>query len=501
MRYWFIVHDIEAFNEGLKRNGSNTIGFNESTYNAKNIVSGDMIVYYLKTNIAIKGIYQVKPKPWRGVKDWESDYQIDILPISELLQPCDFKEIRSSLELFKGIEKWQLKIQGTNGVRELSETDFMVIQDYVAKCALLDNEFVLPSLRPDARAREYNGVSEQLRDKVIYEYLFNGQSHRLLDGTVLGLDATYTRGYMSMGVLHHVGLWDEHKNFFGKYSILDAIAVLSKQGENMFKPVILSLVRFNEGLYSDASIDCFHINTEIPSLLKNIGTSQYTDGVRIEKEYHDSFNPPDSSRYTSRGTKRSIKILFNNKIFEAEYRFEGQEDEAVILQSIRFRKQLKEEFQKVFPEQIGQFTIQVGRDLNHFIFSHSSVVFDEEEFEDDDVEYDETKKALRLHRIRERKPEVVRKAKEKFLKKHGRLFCQACGFDFKKMYGVRGTDFIEGHHTKPVKEMSDGEKTKVEDIALLCSNCHRMIHKKPLLNVEQLTELLNLESLKLINKK
>ena len=45
MRYWLIVHDIEAFNEGLKGNGSNTIGFNETTYNAKNIESGDMIVY------------------------------------------------------------------------------------------------------------------------------------------------------------------------------------------------------------------------------------------------------------------------------------------------------------------------------------------------------------------------------------------------------------------------------------------------------------------------
>lgn len=27
MKYWFIVHDIEAFNEGLKRNGSNTIEY------------------------------------------------------------------------------------------------------------------------------------------------------------------------------------------------------------------------------------------------------------------------------------------------------------------------------------------------------------------------------------------------------------------------------------------------------------------------------------------
>ncbi|GMB02056.1 HNH endonuclease [Pelosinus sp. IPA-1] len=380
MNYWLIVHDIEAFNGGLKGDDSNTIGFQASTYNAKNVEPGDMLVYYLKNDIALKGIYKVKPKPWYGVKNWVSDYQIDILPVIQLDKPCDFKEVLSCLELFNGIEKWQQKIQGTNGIRELSENDFIVLKDYVAKFAHFENQFS-----------------------------------------------------------------------------------------------------------SDNSIDCFHINVEIPPLLKNVGTSQYTDGVRIEKEFHDVFNPPNSPFYTSRGSARQIKILFNNKIFDAKYYFEGQEDKAVTLQSIRFRKKIKAEFQKVFPEQIGQFAIQVGHDLNHFIFSHSSVVFDDgEEFEEDDRTYDETKQAFRLHKLRERKPEVIKKAKDKFLKKHGRLFCQACGFDFKKVYGARGTGFIEGHHTKLVSEMKEGEKTKVEDISLLCSNCHKMIHRKPLINVEQL---------------
>ncbi|WP_236887482.1 HNH endonuclease [Clostridium argentinense] len=71
---------------------------------------------------------------------------------------------------------------------------------------------------------------------------------------------------------------------------------------------------------------------------------------------------------------------------------------------------------------------------------------------------------------------------------NGRLFCEACGFDFFEVYGERGKDFIEGHHTKFVSELSDGDMTRVEDIAMLCSNCHRMIHRKSVLTVSELAE-------------
>lgn len=53
-----------------------------------------------------------------------------------------------------------------------------------------------------------------------------------------------------------------------------------------------------------------------------------------------------------------------------------------------------------------------------------------------------------------------------------------CTFDFAKVYGALGADFIEIHHTKPVAKMKPGSKTKLSDLALLCSNCHRMAHRK-----------------------
>lgn len=83
----------------------------------------------------------------------------------------------------------------------------------------------------------------------------------------------------------------------------------------------------------------------------------------------------------------------------------------------------------------------------------------------------------RVHRIRERDRSLVSTAKRLFVEKHGRLFCSICQFSFPKTYGELGEDFIEAHHTKPVGERNGATETKVEDLVMVCSNCHRMIHR------------------------
>jgi len=84
---------------------------------------------------------------------------------------------------------------------------------------------------------------------------------------------------------------------------------------------------------------------------------------------------------------------------------------------------------------------------------------------------------LRIHRIRERDRSLVSTAKRLFVEKHGGLFCAVCRFSFSKTYGELGEDFIEAHHTKPVGERNGATETKVEDLVMVCSNCHRMIHR------------------------
>nr|MBK9652825.1 HNH endonuclease [Bacteroidota bacterium] len=107
-------------------------------------------------------------------------------------------------------------------------------------------------------------------------------------------------------------------------------------------------------------------------------------------------------------------------------------------------------------------------------------------------EFPEGKIVERTHKARERNTQVVILAKENFKKQNGKLYCQVCGFDFEKTYGSIGVNFIEGHHTIAVSEMKEEHKTKVEDIAMLCANCHRMVHKKrPWLTMKDLNKLVN----------
>jgi hypothetical protein len=76
---------------------------------------------------------------------------------------------------------------------------------------------------------------------------------------------------------------------------------------------------------------------------------------------------------------------------------------------------------------------------------------------------------------------------------HGTI-CKACGFDFEKVYGERGRGFIEVHHINPLflidKETDINPET---DLVPVCSNCHRMIHRKKntVITIEELKLLLN----------
>jgi 5-methylcytosine-specific restriction protein A len=110
---------------------------------------------------------------------------------------------------------------------------------------------------------------------------------------------------------------------------------------------------------------------------------------------------------------------------------------------------------------------------------------------DENFEAGEGRVLTRVHLARERNRKLVEQKKLTTLKKTGKLACEVCSFDFKSSYGERGAGFIEAHHLKPVHTLLPGQKTKLEELSLLCSNCHRMIHaRRPWLSVEQLKQQL-----------
>lgn len=74
--------------------------------------------------------------------------------------------------------------------------------------------------------------------------------------------------------------------------------------------------------------------------------------------------------------------------------------------------------------------------------------------------------------------------------------CQACNFNYQKKYGELGLGYIECHHLNPLSERPESEwdeniKTSIEDVTVLCANCHRMIHRRrPALTVEELKAII-----------
>jgi len=109
--------------------------------------------------------------------------------------------------------------------------------------------------------------------------------------------------------------------------------------------------------------------------------------------------------------------------------------------------------------------------------------------EDDESAFPEGGEKFKQHRYRERDGQIVQRAKAQRLAKTGKLECEVCQLDFACRYGERGRGFIEAHHKVPVSQLDGLKLTKVEDLALVCSNCHRMLHRgQPLLAVEQLRE-------------
>ncbi|MEI6208867.1 MAG: HNH endonuclease [Desulfuromonadales bacterium] len=89
------------------------------------------------------------------------------------------------------------------------------------------------------------------------------------------------------------------------------------------------------------------------------------------------------------------------------------------------------------------------------------------------------RKQFIIHRHREAKLRSA-KIRDVLLKNAGVLQCEVpgCGFDFHHVYGTIGENFAIVHHRTPLAESSlSGRKTTINELAVVCSNCHAMIHR------------------------
>jgi 5-methylcytosine-specific restriction protein A len=122
------------------------------------------------------------------------------------------------------------------------------------------------------------------------------------------------------------------------------------------------------------------------------------------------------------------------------------------------------------------------------------------ELDVDDLGADEGAVLLRAHLRRERDPQLKGRKLEEARRRGVGLACQVCRFDFRATYGVRGADYIECHHRTPLG-VTGKTVTRLSDLALICSNCHRMIHRtRNWLTVEELASLVEANRATLPNR-
>ncbi|MCT4582036.1 MAG: HNH endonuclease [Flavobacteriales bacterium] len=96
----------------------------------------------------------------------------------------------------------------------------------------------------------------------------------------------------------------------------------------------------------------------------------------------------------------------------------------------------------------------------------------------EEIKVQEGKVIYKLHKHIERDYKINKKKKHKYFKENGKLDCEVCGFDFYKTYGELGKGYIECHHRIPLSELQGESTTSLKDLALVCSNCHRMLHRE-----------------------
>lgn len=184
--------------------------------------------------------------------------------------------------------------------------------------------------------------------------------------------------------------------------------------------------------------------------------------------------------FTSRTVKAKSFDYFLNNILKDF----GQPKLSIALKTLASHIEYFEKIQKIKKMHLVRAVYQKYVVLNQSLQIQSFI-------DDEEESFPEGKEIYRLHRSKERNSELVKRAKAQYFFKNPKLQCQVCEISFTEEYGEIGKGYIEAHHLFPISELTEEIQTKIEDLVFLCSNCHKMVHRKrPWLTLEKLTNLL-----------
>jgi hypothetical protein len=102
----------------------------------------------------------------------------------------------------------------------------------------------------------------------------------------------------------------------------------------------------------------------------------------------------------------------------------------------------------------------------------------------------EGERAWKMHLTIERARGLPGEKKIEAYSRRGELHCEVCDFDFARFYDIPGLEFLcEAHHLQPVASLKKPKITGTRDLALVCANCHAVLHHlDPMPSIRELRE-------------
>ncbi len=371
----------------------------------------------------------------------------------------------------------------------------------------MDFVFV-PNLDPVDRDREFNNCTQEQRDTIVYNFLFvKGVSNRKIDEQILGLDSDLSKGWQSMGVLHHLGIKNPHKGIFIGFSIDHAINVMSQQNLTHFKTVIDSISRYQKSCIISQVFDSWEL-FDNNIALKTIDKSTFAhSGTGVPFGVRDFFE----IGHLGKREKKELNLFYDDSAFFAYVQMDTLDTpRSRLFWKADFRDLLMEEMPSYYDLFINgskveesklpkiRFTKVNGTRFNiDFVYPIEIEEDIVEEIDGDEglalTEVDpESRREGKVRYIYGKQYERDQKNRVEAIKYHGTK-CTICQFDFEKVYGLRGKGFIEIHHLNPLSSV--GKETDINpktDLVPVCSNCHKMIHRRKdnVLSIEQMKMLI-----------
>lgn len=169
---------------------------------------------------------------------------------------------------------------------------------------------------------------------------------------------------------------------------------------------------------------------------------------------------------------------------KAHYKYLNNEDKLKFLDAME--RQVEYDSQYDTPSHKLKKWIKSQRILNH----NKITIIYPDDIEDNNL-FEGTKKQIIVNAY-----ERSSKARKECIEEYG-YKCTICKFDFEKVYGEVGKNFIHVHHIKPLSEIDKEYKINpIQDLRPVCPNCHAMLHKKvPAYSIEEIINFIDQRNL------